>query len=186
VWISLIGALVGAGAALGGVFLTTRAADRREHRNRLWDKRAEIFVAAVKFLYDIRLDPPPASRDDPDPQGHWARYTALQSQLAVFADRELQEAFRAAARPASYPNYYDENKPAWGPVTPFEDLVHRSLAGAAPPKRTRILAWKRSRLIPSRFRQPPVVSPSYFGDYYGRAGWPKRAPKDDRDSPAAS
>jgi hypothetical protein len=53
-WIPIVGSLTTALAALGGVALTQAATRRRDLDARLWDKRAEAYVAAVRWLLDVR------------------------------------------------------------------------------------------------------------------------------------
>jgi len=132
-WVAPLAAILGAVIAFSGVYFTARAADRRERNNRLWDKRAELYVEALLFLYDIRdSGAPPVSRHEPDPNDYWRRYTELSAKLAVFSDRALLEVFEAAAKPTTWEPVnaaYPQSVWGYGALIPFEDGVHERITG---------------------------------------------------------
>jgi len=53
-WVAPLAVVIGALIAFSGVYLTARATDRRERESRLWEKRAELYVDALLFLYELR------------------------------------------------------------------------------------------------------------------------------------
>lgn len=124
--------LLGAAIALVGVAFTARAADQRDRRNRLWDRRAEAFTDALTFLYGLRRSAP-VGRGDPGFED-WSRsMDDLMARLSLFSDDETAQAFADATRPthgkpphSSYP----ESAWSYASLLTFEEHVRRYLGTA--------------------------------------------------------
>jgi hypothetical protein len=125
--------VIGALIAFSGVYLTARATDRRERENRLWEKRAELYVDALLFLYELRSGgPPPENRKKPDPCNYWTRYTDFSTRLTVYGDGKLADDFEAAAKPTYWtPQDPAHPESAWSyqRLLPFENSVHERITG---------------------------------------------------------
>ena len=148
---------MGALIALGGVALSSRAEDRRSRNERLWNRRAEAYVDALRFLYDLGTCGPEAVTEE--------RRSDLDARLAAFADDQVASSFKRARVPQ-----FD------GSINPesFERLVRERLADRRPLGSIR---WFSRRQRHSRPHESLRYNPSFLdgGTGYGADPYEPRA-----------
>ena len=159
-YLPAITTVLGALIALAGVRLSARADDRRARDARLWDRRAELYVDALRFLQDLdRL----RAEDLAEP-AFTARMNDLDARMGAFGDDDTVAAFKRARLP-EYDGTF--SPPDW-----FERVVRERLTQQRALPQGLVLKALKYRLTQKRIVIPTTYSstrhnPSYLVSCFG-------------------